>query len=511
MNEQIKTRIEESVLAYCRQAGLFAPVGQPFAPKTNADWLLWDGGLSLLDRRVVVALSGGADSMALLRILMELRDTLKFTVAACHINHGLRGAAADADEAFVRQQCSRLGVPLLVYNARVKGEVPLGAGEDWARQLRYGVFETFGAGGNTLVATAHTLTDQAETLLFRLARGTGVHGAAGIPAARGIYIRPLLGLTRADTEAYCAAVEQPYVTDETNLTDAFARNRLRHHALPALEQANAAAQQNLGRFCERMARTDAYFAREGRRLLSMAAGAAAGEDPQEWDTIVLSAESAAGPWSLAVLQAADGLILESALHLLVAPVRDPEEKYIRLLCGIVQAGSGAVQLTDAVRFLVDGDVLRQETSDSAAVPDARTDPPKLCKPFFCGEQSLPGGYEIKIEAIQADILQNTPLVHKKDLKNMADYAKITASLVMLRTRQAGDVFRPAGRGVSKPLKKLFNELKIPQTERGRLPLLAAGNTVLWLWDQGFAEGLAPDEATRIVVRITQKKTEESKA
>ena len=307
-------------------------------------------------------------------------------------------------------------------------------------------------------------------------------------------------------------MDQPYVTDETNLTDNYARNRLRHHALPALEQANAAAQQNLGRFCARMARTDAYFAREGRRLLSLAAGAMQVHgDLQGWNTTLLTVDSTQGPWSLAALQAADPLILESALHLLVAPVRDPEEKYIRLLGKMVQAGSGAVQLTDAVRFCIQGGALRQEITDKDAVSAAKEDPPMPCKPFFCGEQRLPGGYCIKIEIFKADILQNIPLVHKKDLKNIADYAKITALPIVLRTRQAGDVFRPAGRGVSKTLKKLFNELEVHQTERGRLPLLAAGSTVLWLWNQGFAEGFAPTDATDTVVRITQKITEESKA
>lgn len=690
---KLKTQIEQSVLAFCGQAGLFAPYGAaeridpeeaggrpaeensprgcpPADNRTHDDPAALDGApraaagaLSAAaprpPRRVIAAVSGGADSMALLRILLALQAEWNITVEACHVNHGLRGAAADADEAFVRQECEELHVSLHVFNAVKENCLPpRNAGEDWARRLRYGFFERLAAQRGAQIATAHTLTDQAETLLFRLARGTGVHGAAGIPVQRGPYLRPLLGLTRADTEAYCAAVGQPWITDATNLTDAYARNRLRHHALPALETVNPAAQQNLGRFCEKMARADAYFAREARRLLCRAADAAAAtavdETPGRAGALphadaapgaaqVLSecaepaaataepaapcaaqrgaapalppkaalpaspapapqaacADPTAGPWSLPVLRAADPLILESACHSLVSLVRDPEETYVRLLCGLVQRCSGAVQLTDRVRFLArDGLLLRQEQAPpshrrgvsgaersataaaeecpplpgaptatlppiplaallaaargtawdttgleaevkstaaanaaiataaaaSQTVADARASdtratgvqpalpPPCPQKgPLSRAEITLPGGYQLQIEIFQADISQNTPLVHKKDLKNMADYAKITGSECMLRTRQAGDRFRPAGRGVSKPLKKLLNELHVPPQARSALPLLAAGETVLWLWDQGFAEGLAPCAATRTVLCITQKKTEESKA
>lgn len=533
----LKTQIERTVLAHCGQAGFFAFPGQPFAPRTEgSSAVFWGGGLSPAGRRVVAAVSGGADSMALLRILLALREELEITVAACHVNHGLRGAAADRDEAFVRAECARLGVPLLVLDARQMGAAPPpNAGEDWARKLRYSCFEGLGRNGDTLVATAHTLTDQAETLLFRLARGTGAHGAAGIPPQRGIYIRPLLCLTRAETEGYCAAAGQAFVNDETNQSDAYARNRLRHHALPALRQANAGAERNIGRFCRQMARVDAYFAAAGQRLLEDAACGAQTIRQREAAAGCWSA----GPWALGPLQAADPLVLEAALHRLTAPVRDPEEKCIRLLVGIVREGRGAVQLTDAVRFAAARGCLQRETGahrpagpgparldeegrilpEPPAAPAGEspagerpervgTKPPGQGQPaaeiaLAPGEYAFPGGYVLKIEKIEKNILEFTPVVHKKDLKNMADYAKIS-TLSVLRTRNPGDVFRPAGRGVGKRLKKLMNEQGIPPAQRGLLPLLAAGEQVLWLWDQGFAEGLAADETTRTVLRITQK-------
>ena len=223
---------------------------------------------------LAAAVSGGADSMALLRILLALQPEFGFVLSACHVNHGLRGKTADRDEAFVRAECARLGVPLRVFHAaEMADEVGLPsehAGEDWARRLRYACFARLCGEGIDVVATAHTANDQAETLLLRLARGTGLHGAAGIRPKRGCYLRPLLALTRQDTESFCRAAGQAWVTDETNATDAYARNRVRRAALPALQSTNGAAVENLARFCEKAARADAYFARKAEELLSAA-------------------------------------------------------------------------------------------------------------------------------------------------------------------------------------------------------------------------------------------------
>jgi len=464
---QQKTRIEESVLAHCGQAGLFAPAGH-----------------------CVAAVSGGADSMALLRILLQLRPVLGLTVTACHVNHGLRGENARADEEFVRSQCLRLGVPLRVFRAEeMEFPKPEHPGEEWARQLRYACFEQLCAGQKepVWVATAHTLTDQAETLLFRLARGTGVHGAAGIPVRRGRYVRPLLCLTRQDTEAYCAAVGQPYVTDETNCSDDYARNRLRHHALPALQSVNEAAQRNMGRFCEKMARMDAYFTAQADRLLAAASGNAAD-----------------GPWQLAPLRLADPLVLEAALHRLIGPVRDVGAHHVELLAGCVRTGRGTVRLTETLWFSAGQGMLERHTAA------AEGEPQPAVFALAPGEYSFAGGRKLIIEVFSADISENTPSVHKKDLKNLADYAKITMLYPVLRTRQAGDRIRLAGRGVSKSLKKLYSEEKLPVPQREQLPLLAAGQQVLWLWGHGFAEGFAPGADTRQLLSIRECCTQKEK-
>ena len=458
MDSAILGDTEARVLAWCEQAGLFAQ-GQ----------------------RVAAAVSGGADSMALLRILLALAGRLGVEVSACHVNHKLRGAAADADEAFVRAACARLGVPLTVCRAGEEGLPDASGGEAGARALRYACFARLHGAGIDRIATAHTVTDQAETLLFRLARGTGLHGAGGIRPARDFYVRPLLCLTRTEVEAYCRAAGQEWVTDETNLSDAYARNRLRHDALPALRQANAGAERNLARFCEKAARADAYFARAAGALLTGAA-------------------EAPGVWALEPLQKADPLVLEAAAHALVAPHRDPEERYIRQVCRMVRQGSGAVQLRPDVRLRAGQGRLRRETPppEGAAPLEASS-----FRPEKRTEYPLGGGKILRARVEKGSFQEKTQVVHKKDLKNVADYARITMlhPALTLRSRLPGDTYRPAGRGVTKPLRKWMNEQAIPPAERDRLPLLADGSEVVWVCGAGFAEGLAPDGETGLALRL----------
>ena len=452
-------------------------------------------------RQIALAVSGGADSMALLCLMRPLAEENGITLTVCHVNHGLRGETADRDEAFVREACARLGLPLQVFHA-AELEAEVGrpqAGEDWARRLRYACFGRLLAEGIDAVATAHTGSDQAETLLFRLARGTGLHGAAGIRPSRPGYLRPLLCLTRADTEAVCRACGETWVTDETNEADDYARNRLRHGALPALCAANRAAERNLARFCEKAARADEYFARQAESLLASARVT----DPKCLPGGAGRALRTGQPvWRLTALRQADPLILDTALHRLVEPVRDAEEKYIRLLAALVERGSGAVQLTDNVRFCGREGLLWREESDNNIRPQGDVPERAVSLPEG-GDYPLPGGGTLQIRVVSACFEEKTQVVHKKDLKNQADYAKINliCPALRLRCRQPGDRFRPAGRGTDRELRKWMNEAGIPPRERDTLPLLAAGRQVLWVCGEGFADGLAPGPDTGQLLQV----------
>ena len=188
---------------------------------------------------VLAAVSGGVDSISLLHWLYERG----VRVAAGHLHHGMRGASADGDEAFVHEFCAERGIPFYA------GHVDVGAlarergvsTEEAGRAARYGFLERTAAEiGASRIATAHHADDNAETLLFQLIRGAR-SGLGGIAPARGIYIRPFLGVTRAQIEAYAAANGLSHRLDEMNLDDTFSRNYLRHEIMPRLSRVNAAA------------------------------------------------------------------------------------------------------------------------------------------------------------------------------------------------------------------------------------------------------------------------------
>ncbi len=192
---------------------------------------------------VLAAVSGGADSLSLLHWLC----TQSVRVAAAHLNHGLRGEAADADEAFVCEFCAARGIPFYSERADVRA---LAAAEglsveEAGRRARYDFLErTADAIGASRVATAHHADDNAETILFQLARGAR-SGLGGIAPVRGRYVRPFLDLTRAQIEAYAAENGLAYRTDETNADNAYARNYIRHEIMPRLATLNAAAARHI--------------------------------------------------------------------------------------------------------------------------------------------------------------------------------------------------------------------------------------------------------------------------
>ena len=188
---------------------------------------------------VVCAVSGGADSMALLMAMYVLKEKLGISLSAAHFNHRLRGEESDRDEAFVRDFCDRLDIPLFVGSGAVSAG-PKGL-EAAAREARYAFFANL----DGKVATAHTADDNAETVLMHLVRGTGLKGLGGIMPVNGKYIRPMLNVTRAQAEAFLEEYHVSYVEDSSNAGDDFLRNRLRHHVMPLLKQENP----NFRRIC----------------------------------------------------------------------------------------------------------------------------------------------------------------------------------------------------------------------------------------------------------------------
>ena len=206
---------------------------------------------------VTAGVSGGADSVCLLTVLHRLRRVLKISLRVVHVDHMLRATAAE-DAEFVRALCERLDVPFTLHRVDVAAyakEKGLGL-EEAGREVRYAAFQT-----HSRIATAHTATDQAETVLLNLFRGTGLRGAAGILPVNGNIIRPLLNTTREEIETYLRAEGIAWREDETNAEDDYVRNRVRHHILPvATREINARAVRHLAEAAETFAEADELIA-----------------------------------------------------------------------------------------------------------------------------------------------------------------------------------------------------------------------------------------------------------
>lgn len=249
----------------------------------------------MLERGIVIvtALSGGADSVSLLRVLKSLENQLEITVCACHLNHGLRGEESDSDERFCVELCHTLDVPLEVGRVNVAEMLkPHESLEQAARRIRYDFFsdclEKF---RSKTLATAHTASDNAETVLFNITRGTGISGLCGIPPVRGLYrecgsehsvIRPLIYCSREEVENYLSGLGQNYVTDKTNLSAEYSRNRIRLNVIPELEKINPSLQIVISRMTGILREDDEFLEKLSQDALAEA------KKGSGWDALSLS-------------------------------------------------------------------------------------------------------------------------------------------------------------------------------------------------------------------------------
>ena len=232
--------------------------------------------------RVVVGLSGGSDSIALTRLLLELAEHCGFAVAGvAHLNHGLRPSAA-RDEVFCREFARRVSLPIIVEAADVRafGAAHRLSLEDAARRVRYGFLERAAVAlGGDRIAVGHTQDDQAETLLLKLIRGAGLAGLAGIYPRRDSVIRPLLDVSRAELRGYLSAAGETWIDDESNADVSNPRNRIRHNVIPELNRAAGAPTSPAIARAAALAREDADWLDELAREQMTVAATSADEGP----------------------------------------------------------------------------------------------------------------------------------------------------------------------------------------------------------------------------------------
>ena len=447
--------------------------------------------------RVIVGVSGGADSMALLHFLWMQREALEIYPIAVHINHGIRGAAADADERYVSEWCRQREIPCFLARCDVPflaKQYHLGE-EECGRKLRYSFFSEVAekiSRGEPLpevqtweqleerkissktvrIATAHTLSDTVETVLFHMTRGSGNAGLCGIPPVRGAIIRPLLSVSRREVESYCKENAIDYVTDQTNSDTKYARNRIREQVIPALESINPSFLQAMERLIRQQSEDFAYFSLASETALQ----------------IVSEGDRYSCEKILALPEAIRHRVLQKIAESFGAV--GAEMRHIYRLAELLQK-SGGVNFPGNVTVISDGVHLRrfcpknQEKHGGERIVFAKDS---------VGEVNF-SGRTIHFLCPEQKKEENSRNVYKLYSNSALDYDIIPTELI-LRTRQSGDQLRLAPHGVTKSLKKWMNECHIPPEKREHLLVLEGEGEILWVEDLGVSEKAQVGENTR---------------
>ena len=424
---------------------------------------------------VICGLSGGADSVCLLVVLTEISRKIGFTVKALHVNHCLRGAESDRDENFCRELCRKMNIPFTAVSCDVTAFAQENgiSTEESARILRYRIFAENSSGAK--IATAHNANDNLETVIFNLARGSALKGISGIPPVRDNIIRPLLVVSRPEIEAFLKNIGQDYVTDSTNLSNDYTRNKIRHQVLPVL----------------------------------------AGINPSLIETSVNSTDAIRSENSLIEELTENALSECRSGNKLQGLDRFHEVIRKRCIARILSENSLSYshdRLQQADRILTDGGKLNI-SGDIFFVSDGHNAELKKILPaqnqellsalLKTGDNSIFSDKILSCEVIPCEDLQKINYVHKKLTFYLLDYDKIIGR-VILRNRRFGDRIQLQGRNFTSSVKKLINE-KIPTSERDTLHFLEDEKGTILAEKIGIAQRVAPDINTVKFLKISVRK------
>jgi tRNA(Ile)-lysidine synthase len=474
--------------------------------------------------RVGVAVSGGADSVCLLYALVELAPRWNLRLSVLHLNHGLRGAESDADEAFVGGTAERLGLRFVARrwdgapHPRAGSPTPPNV-EEAAREARLAFFKSAIADGEAdKVALGHTRSDQAETVLFRLLRGAGSAGLAGIRpvTAEGI-VRPLLGVERAGVEAFLRERGLPWRDDSTNASPVFARNRIRHELLPLLEREwNPAIRDTLANVAEWARAEEEYWAGEIQRLADAHLRPESGADPQVCADPSVPADSVSAAGSgIRPAQGPGGAVLVRAETLRCLPpaaarrlVRHAIERVRGNLRGI---GFGHVEAVMEMALAGDGhgrfqapglDVYRSFDWLRIGLPGANTLENRNYRfpAPVPGRVQLPSGGAIFLELIDTTETSGLFDCVYNGVVGGLDWELLPGPLEW-RNWRPGDRYQPAGNSGAEKIKTLFQAARVPLWERRHWPVLTHGDVIVWARRFGPAARYAASRGTRRVLAV----------
>ena len=419
--------------SWCRENALFSP-GQ----------------------RVICAVSGGADSMALLWCLWTLRGELQIEVEAAHFDHRLRGAESARDARFVQDFCEKNGIRLHLGAAEPEAYGACGI-EETARALRYAFFDTLDC---NRLATAHNADDNAETILLHLLRGTGLRGLCGIPPVRGRIVRPLLFASREEILQFLQDESIEFVEDSTNSSDDYLRNRLRHNVMPLLRAEAPALPARLVRQAALLRSEDEFLDAQARALL---------------------VQKSPGLWLCAPLQNAPEVLQRRALRVLLREFypADLGLEHIEAVRGLLAASSPSAQVS-----LPQGLCARRIYDGLAVQPEIR--PEAFCARLNLSGETLLPAPGTKIHCYVTDFFEKT---EKSPFQFAIKYDMIKNHTVAVRSRRAGDAILRGAHHAS--VKKLLIDRKIPRFLRDTLCVFESEGKLLAVEGLGTASDCQP--------------------
>lgn len=423
---------------------------------------------------VLAAVSGGADSVCLLFLLCSMREELAVRLAAFHLHHGLRGAEADRDEAFVKQLCEAWQVPFYSAHedAAAYGRERGISEEEAGRELRYSHLEaladrlSFGK-----IAVAHHREDQAETVVFHLFRGTGLKGMGGIRPVRGKIIRPLLECSRQEIEGYLRENGISWCEDSTNSENTYKRNRIRNELLPwAGQYLNERASEHAAQFARFAAQADAYFEAQAEMILEAESRAAVSVRTFDSQPEILK-----------------GYLVRAMIRRAGGSARNLTERHIQAVCALTGPGGGVrVDLPgglQAVRGYRELRIARPERLEENGILEQL-------------------GKQLQFRVYPREKQLEIP---KNQCTKWFDYDKIKDTL-SVRTRKEGDYFLLRD-GKKKLLRRYLIDEKIPEAERDKLLLLTEGSHVLWVIGYRISEYYKVSETTEKILEVSVCKGE----
>ncbi len=426
--------------------------------------------------RIVCGVSGGADSVAMLRVLLQLKDEIEFTVCAAHLNHMLRGDEARRDADFVRNLCSKLDVEFFYEKKDVAmlAEVSGESVELAARNARYAFFDDVlkEFGGNK-IATAHNAEDNLETVLMHLVRGSSLNGLGGIPPVRGNIIRPLIGCTRKRIKYYLSELNQEYVDDSTNAERIYTRNRVRLDVLPILHEINPKASESVANNSMMLREDEDYIASEAQKVVDGYAG------DKEKVSVSVDFLKTLHP---ALLRR---VILEFSRRAIKFTNYYLEFNHICDIISLVHSKSPSAKLNMPGGLIVSRQY--ENLVFSTEVYFLKLERVKLIP----GQVIKNGGYEISCSC------RNCSDCPKPGKTSFAIPVREINSEITIRPRTAGDSIKLSGRP-EKTLKKLFIDMKIPKDERDNIPVIVADGKIAGVYGIGADERMSASDKEKIL-------------